>query len=133
MIAAPRLANRAAPFVALNLLLLTAATAPGQVIQPPNPEQPGVPPSQERATLRGHKDVVTCLAYTHDGLQLASGSFDATVKIWNPATGQEKTTLKGLPAKTANAPASDNPDEAVFKANPARIFSVAFSPDGKTL
>jgi WD40 repeat protein len=34
------------------------------------------------ATLRGHSDFVLCLVLLHDG-NLASASWDGTVKIWN--------------------------------------------------
>lgn len=33
--------------------------------------------------LRGHKDVVYCVAYARDGKKFASGSADKTVIIWN--------------------------------------------------
>src|SRR5262249_55508308 len=40
------------------------------------------------------------------------GSWDKTVKLWDAATGQERATLKG---------------------HTAPVYSVSFSPDGKTL
>ncbi|CAO1305157.1 unnamed protein product [Diamesa tonsa] len=33
-------------------------------------------------TLRGHKDIVYCLAYSKDGKKFASGSADKTVRVW---------------------------------------------------
>ena len=44
--------------------------------------------------LRGHTDVVRCVAALPGGL-LASGSFDKTVRIWNAATGAHVSTLEG--------------------------------------
>ena len=52
------------------------------------------------------------MAFSPDGLRLASGSEDQTVKIWDSATGKELFALKG-------------------HAGP--VWSVAFSPDGQRL
>ena len=45
------------------------------------------------SSLRGHKDSVWCLAWSPDGTQLASGSTDNTVKIWDVARGAAVRTL----------------------------------------
>ncbi|MEH2451946.1 MAG: hypothetical protein V7K20_11690 [Nostoc sp.] len=52
------------------------------------------------------------VTFSPDGKTLASGSEDNTIKIWNVATGQEITTLRG---------------------HSSWVQSVTFSPDGKTL
>lgn len=44
-------------------------------------------------TLKGHTNGVTCLQL--DDNILASGSYDATIKIWNIETGEEIRTLRG--------------------------------------
>ncbi|KAK0717668.1 sulfur controller-2 protein [Lasiosphaeria miniovina] len=44
-------------------------------------------------TLKGHTNGVTCLQL--DDNILASGSYDATIKIWNTETGEEIRTLRG--------------------------------------
>ena len=62
--------------------------------------------------LAGHTNWVNSVAFSPDGKTLASGSSDATVKLWDIATGTLKTTLEG---------------------HTAPVNSVAFSPDGKTL
>ena len=67
---------------------------------------------QEKATLKGHDDDVTSLAFSPDGRTLASASNDHTIKLWDVVTGQEKATLKG------------HDDD---------VTSLAFSPDGQTL
>ena len=66
----------------------------------------------EVALLTGHRSVVTSVAFSPDGTTLASGSYDATVRLWEVATGQLKATLTGQRSTGT---------------------SVAFSPDGTTL
>ncbi|KAA6408308.1 MAG: hypothetical protein FRX48_08050 [Lasallia pustulata] len=63
-------------------------------------------------TLEGHSDWVNAVAFSPDGKQLASGSGDMTVRIWDAATGATLQTLEGH---------SD------------WVSAVAFSPDGKQL
>jgi hypothetical protein len=55
------------------------------------------PPSAEHAVLRGHDDAVSAIcSFTIDGTTLlATGSDDATVRVWDPATGTHLRTLTG--------------------------------------
>ncbi|UKZ53250.1 hypothetical protein TrVGV298_007042 [Trichoderma virens] len=64
---------------------------------------------KERQTLSGHRGGVWSVAFSADGLYLASGSDDKTIKIWDAATGKERQTLKG---------------------HSGTVYSVAFSADG---
>ena len=63
-------------------------------------------------TLRGHTSRVVAVAFSPDGLRIASASFDRTVKLWELETGQEVCTLRG---------------------HTAGVLSVMFSSDGASL
>jgi WD40 repeat protein len=61
-------------------------------------------------TLTGHTEVVYAVAWKPSSMELASGSLDKTVRIWDAASGNVLRILK------------DHADP---------VFSVAYSPDGK--
>lgn len=52
----------------------------------------------QRIRLEGHTDSVNQVSFSHDGQYVATGSYDATVKIWNAASGALVHSLEG-PAK----------------------------------
>jgi len=60
--------------------------------------------------LTGHKGDVRAVAFGPDG-SLVSGGGDRTVRVWNPVTGECRTTIKAGQV----------------------VYAVAVSPDGKTL
>ena len=66
----------------------------------------------ELATIAGHSDCIYAVAFSPDGAQLATASYDRLIKLWDVATGKEIRTL------------SDHIDA---------IYALAFTPDGKRL
>ena len=46
---------------------------------------------------QGHTDAVNSVAYSSDGTQLASGSYDDIVRIWDVASGECRATLDVSP------------------------------------
>jgi WD40 repeat protein len=76
-----------------------------------------VPTPVPGATLVGHTDRVTSVAFSSDGRTLASGSPDYTIKLWDTASGQLLRTLIA--------------GSSLFGSG--FVNSVAFSPDGQTL
>jgi WD40 repeat protein len=110
--------------------------------------------------LPGHTSSVHCVAFrptsskSKDPLQLASGSADATIRLWDPKTWEVQRILKGhegvVKALAYSADgkflASGSEDGTariwdpdgdralrVFSAHNGWVTSVAFSPDGKRL
>jgi WD40 repeat protein len=76
-------------------------------------------------TLRGHVWAVHSVAFSPDGQIVASGSFDGNIKLWNVSSGREIGNFTGV---------TDSPVGLVksFFSNNI-VYTVAFSPDGKTL
>jgi WD40 repeat protein len=64
----------------------------------------------QRMTLRGHRNAVTCVAFSPDGKLLATGSVGDPVQIWDSATGK---LIKTLPEQN--------------------VLSLSFAPDGQSL
>jgi WD40 repeat protein len=94
------------------------------------------------------------VAFSPDGLTLASGSWDETIKLWDVATGEVKSTLEGHVSSVNSVVfspdgltlASGSSDrtmklwdvatgelKATLEGHSSYVESVAFSPDGLTL
>ena len=65
-----------------------------------------------RATLTGHLDRAAAMSFSPDDRTLATGSWDATVRLWQAASGQEV---------------------AVLRSHHGKVEAVAFSSDGTVL
>lgn len=101
--------------------------------------------------FRGHKDSLYCVQLSPDGSQLATGSYDSTIKLWNVADGKEQKTLEGHNGavyelafrKDGKVMASASGDRTVklwdvaagtrldtLKESLKELYALAFSPDG---
>lgn len=58
--------------------------------------QYALPERNRLADITGHKNAVRCLACAPDNATLISGSADGTAKLWDIATGKEKSTIQGV-------------------------------------
>ena len=70
--------------------------------------------SRLRATLKGHTDFVSSVAFSPDGRMLASGSWDNTIRLWDPHTQQPGLILKGH---------TNNVTSVAFSANGVMLMS----------
>jgi len=100
-------------------------------------------------TLSGHSDRVTALAFSGDGVYVASSSWDETIKLWGVRSGQEDHTfdtyevgmnhiafsLDGRLLASADAIWDVESKQVLCTLERDRQIpaAVAFSPDGSTL
>lgn len=76
-----------------------------------SPGEPGASAHQRvRYTLRGHTSAVNAVAFSPDGLLLATGGADGAVQLWEVRSGLLRMTLAKLPAP---------------------VTAISFSPDGR--
>jgi WD40 repeat protein/uncharacterized caspase-like protein len=108
----------------------------------------------ELSIQTGHAGPVVSITFSRDGRLLASGSVDNTIKLWDPATGNQLRALKGhdmTVTALAFSPddrvlASGSADKTIklwdfanarvtqtFVGHTLHVSSVAFSPDGKII
>ena len=120
---------------------LTGTVALVQIVEPP----------VRSRTLTGHRDAVFAVAFSPNGLTLASGSHDNTIQLWNVKDGTPLATLHDDAESVAWSPdgttlatgmwdntvklwdATGGQVLATLPGHSDHVSSVAFSPDGKTL
>lgn len=70
-----------------------------------------------------HDDHVSCVAYSPDGKWLASGGYDATVRIWNAETHEEVQRIA----------VATEPKEAIEQPPPHWVRDLVWSPKGDVI
>ena len=84
---------------------------------------------KELHALKRHNGAIGCVAVSPNAKVLASGSVDKTIKLWDVASGKELRTLTGHTERVSAL----RSERASMKGHRARVWSVAFSPDGRIL
>ncbi len=72
---------------------------------------------ERQLVLKGHKHFVTRILFSPDGKQVATASYDGTVKVWDSTTGNELMSF----------------DHSSELGHGGSLFALAFSPDGTRL
>jgi WD40 repeat protein len=71
--------------MAVVALILAAVTSSGRAAELPEP-----------VVLKGHAKAVSAVAWSADGKAVATAGDDRTIRLWDPATGQQTASLPGI-------------------------------------
>lgn len=115
----------------------------------------GAAVGQKPIVLEGHENVVSALAFSEDGKQLYSASWDRTVRVWDSSTGRQEALLESHTDWVFDLCLLSGSDEMRVRSasqnellqwspeftktaqqtglGGATVNSAAFSPDGKWL
>jgi WD40 repeat protein len=112
---------------------LLAAIEP--ILHPPPPTLPAAPkvlPYPSTVQVLHHNQAACAVAFSSDGRLLATGGWDGTARIWEVASGQERTRLTHADEDGVEAGVEYDEDGYEYE---TMIFvqGVAFSPDGRLL
>ena len=61
-----------------------------------------MPTGKKLRVFKGHTRRIESVAWSPDGSQLATGSQDKTVKVWDVATGKELHTFSGASGRNCS-------------------------------
>jgi WD40 repeat protein/putative methionine-R-sulfoxide reductase with GAF domain len=150
------------PLEPYELSSLIASPNPNLAFTPAIPAAPAivkaaVPQFELTRTFKAHSSWVTALGFSADG-QLASGSWDRSIKFWDVGTGEKLGTITGqvkgvqalawsrdghwLATEDSNNTvtlwnATTQRETRTFRGSPLNasdwVYSIAFSPDGRLL
>jgi eukaryotic-like serine/threonine-protein kinase len=105
----------------------------------------------ELVTLQGHQSVITMVSFSPDGQRIVSCSVDGTVRVWNTSGNRNQRILHGShhsvfspdSQRLVSAGRNDNTikvtdvatgtERMTLSGHTGRVWSVAFSPDGKRI
>lgn len=105
----------------------------------------------ELMTFQGHQSAVTSVSFSPDGQRIVSCSVDGTVRVWNTSGNRDQRMLHGShhsvfspdSQRLVSAGRNDNTikvfdvatgtERMALSGHTGRVWSVAFSPDGKRI
>lgn len=138
----------------LSILLAMEAVTPTYTTEAEDALRRAIQASRAELTLAGHKTAVNSVAYSPNGMRLATAGDDGVVRVWDTVSGQVVLTWSGhfSPVRSITfnqngallATGSDDQMAKLWDTGSGRpvltltghtgpINSLAFSPDGKRL